>query len=358
MFFVGGSNRSEERGRSDAALFFRGNKKPRATLNDFVMKNILFTLFFVLIISAAASAQPASPEPAGSPLRVEPDAARGFAYPYYLFVAPELKADAALRSATHTMLVLPNNTGQLDDSLAFHEAYVKKRMAQVAEIAKQMKTAVLMPVFPRPKTDWRIYTHALDRDALLTDKKEYARFDRQLVAMIDDARGRLKKDGLKFDKKVHLNGFSASGMFANRFVFLHPERVKAAVVGSPGGWAIAPVAVFQGKRLRYPIGTADFKEVAGARFDLEKVRKVPLFIFLGDKDDNDSVIFGDSYEEEDKLLIFELFGKTPVDRWASTKALYEEAQLNAEFRLYPNVAHAVTAEIRQDIFDFLQKHAR
>ena len=31
-----------------------------------------------------------------------------------------------------------------------------------------LKVAVLMPVFPRPKTDWQIYTHALDRDALMT----------------------------------------------------------------------------------------------------------------------------------------------------------------------------------------------
>ena len=33
-------------------------------------------------------------------------------------------------------------------------------------------------------------THALDRDALTTDKKDYGRFDLQLVAMIDDARAR------------------------------------------------------------------------------------------------------------------------------------------------------------------------
>ena len=64
------------------------------------------------------------------------------------------------------------------------------------------------------------------------------------------------------------------------------------------------------------------------------MRKVPLFIFLGDKDDNDSVIFGDSYEEEDKTLIFELFGKTPVERWEISKTLYTQAEMNAEFKLY------------------------
>jgi predicted esterase len=225
------------------------------------------------------------------------------------------------------------------------------------EVASVLRVMVLTPVFPRPKTDWQIYTHALDRDALTTEKKQFARFDLQLVAMIDDARETLAgKENLKFDKRVLINGFSASGMFANRFTFLHPERVKAAAIGSPGGWAIAPAPVYKEKTLRYPIGTGDFKTVSGAEFDLKKVRKVPLFIFIGDADDNDSVIFGDSYEEEDKNLIFELFGKTPVERWAISKTLYEQSKMNAEFRLYPNVAHTVTPEMRDDIRAFLAKH--
>jgi dienelactone hydrolase len=213
-----------------------------------------------------------------------------------------------------------------------------------------------MPVFPRPATDWQIYTHALDRDSLITDKKEYARFDLQLIAMIDDARTRLAKDKLKFDKKVLISGFSASGMFTNRFTFLHPDRVKAAAIGSPGGWAIAPVADYKEKTLRYPIGVNDFKTVSGKKLDLAKLRKVPLFIFIGDQDDNDSVIFGDSYEDADKDLIFELFGKTPVERWEISKTLYSEAKLNAEFKLYPNVKHTVTIEMRDDIRAFLLKY--
>jgi hypothetical protein len=147
-------------------------------------------------------------------------------------------------------------------------------------------------------------------------------------------------------------------MFANRFTFLHPDRVKAAAIGSPGGWAIAPVSTYKEKTLRYPIGINDFKSVTGEKPDLKRLRKVPLFIFLGDEDENDSVVFGDSYEEEDKTLIFELFGKTPVERWAASKSLYEQSRMNAEFKLYPKVAHTVTPEMRDDIRAFLLKYAR
>ena len=312
---------------------------------------------FLFILAGAAAAQIAgnNAKVLAEPVRVEAQPEKGFAYPYYLYVPPELR-EAQARNERQTILVLPNNTGKIEDDLSVHEADVKKRMATSREVASVLRVAVLMPVFPRPKTDWQIYTHALDRDALITEKKEYRRFDLQLVAMIDDARARLKKENLKFDRRVLINGYSASGMFANRFTFLHPTRVKAAAIGSPGGWAVAPTGEFKEKTLRYPIGTGDFKLVTGEKFDLKNLRKVPLFVFLGDQDDNDSVIFGDSYEEEDKNLIFELFGKTPVERWAISKSLYEQSRLNAEFKLYPNVKHTVTPEMRNDVRAFLAKH--
>ncbi len=68
-------------------------------------------------------------------------------------------------------------------------------------------------------------------------------------------------------------------MFVNRFTFLHPDRVRAAAIGSPGGWPIAPVEKYKDKTLRYPIGVADLKTVAGKQLDLITLRKVPLFIF-------------------------------------------------------------------------------
>ena len=288
-------------------------------------------------------------------VRIDADPAKGFSYPYYLLVPPELKT--ATGKQIHTLLVIPNNTGKLDDDLAVHENDVKRRITQNGAFAGPLKTAVLMPVFPRSKTDWRIYTHALDRDALITDRPEYKRLDLQLIAMIDDARERLAKEGLKFDKRILITGFSASGMFANRFAFLHPTRVKAAAIGSPGGWPIAPADSFKEKSLRYPIGTGDLKQVTGQKLDIKDLRKVPLFLFIGDQDTNDSAIYRDSYEDEDQTLIFELFGKTPVERWEISKTLYKQNGLNAEFKLYPGIEHKVTPQMRDDILKFFQKYA-
>jgi dienelactone hydrolase len=319
------------------------------------MKKAIYILILLLTAIGAVSAQTFGGNQKGDVVKIDARPDEGFSYPFYLYI-PQTLRDAKEQNVTHTILVIPNNTGTNDDDLSVHEADVKKRITQNGMMGAQLGVAILMPVFPRPATDWKIYTHALDRDTMLTDKKEYRRLDLQLVSMIDYARERLAKDDLKFDKRVFITGFSASAMFANRFTFLHPKLIKAVAVGSPGGWAITPASEYKEKTLRYPIGTGDFKIVSGEKFDLKNLRKVPMFLYLGDKDENDSVTFGDGYEEEDKNLIFELFGKTPVERWEISKKLYAENRLNAEFKLYPNVKHTVTKEIVGDIMAFFSKY--
>jgi predicted esterase len=319
------------------------------------MRTVIYVFLFILLTASFVPAQN-NPAPAKNIVKVEADASNGFSYPYYLYI-PEALGEEKAKSRTHNLLVAPNNTGTGNDDFAVHEKNVKQKMMQVGLAFGKLNVPVLMPVFPRPATDWKIYTHALDRDSLLTDKAEYKRLDLQLAAMIRHARERFAKENVKIDERVLMYGFSASGMFVNRFAFLHPEMVKAVASGSPGGWAIAPTEKFNGKILRYPIGTGDFKSVAGRKLDSKNLKKVAFFIFMGDKDENDSLVFEDGYDEEDKNLVFELFGKTPLERWETSRKLYEENKLPAEFKLYPDTAHKVTPAMIGDIQTFFEKFA-
>ena len=319
------------------------------------MKTVCSIVLFMLASAIATVAQ--TEESVNSYVRIPANTEKHFSYPYYLYVPPELDTPEA-KQARHTLLVIPNNTGKISDDFSVHEADAMRRMAQVPSMVAGLKVAVLMPVFPRPESDWKIYTHGLDRDAFTTDKPEYRRFDLQLIAMIDDARERLALGHqLNFERRVLLNGFSAQAMFANRFTFVHPDRVKAAAIGAPGGWPIAPVATYHHKPLRYPIGVADFREVTGTEVDMRELRRVPFMIFMGDNDDNDAVPYGDAYENEDRAVIFPLFGLTPIERWEAAKNMYTQAGLNAEFKLYPGVGHTVTNEMKDDVRAFLHKYA-
>lgn len=314
------------------------------------MRNLIFclTLFFVLTTSLSA-------QKTAETIKIEADSAKGFSYPFYLYIPAAMREDTA-KNQNFSLLVIPNNTGVIDDDLAVHEANVKQKMMQVGLAFGKLNVPVIMPVFPRPKTDWKIYTHALDRDAMLTEKTEYKRFDLQMAAMIEAVRERFAKENLKVDDKVLMYGFSAAGMFVNRFAFLHPDKVKAVASGAPGGWAIAPVEKYKGKTLRYPLGVNDFKEVSGKKFDAKNLQNVAFFFFMGAKDDNDSLPFNDGYETEDKDLAFELFGKTPFERWEITEKLYADAKLNAEIKLYPDTPHKVTPEMITDVQTFLEKY--
>lgn len=307
---------------------------------------ILFVL--LIIFSVDLIAQPET-------IKVEAQTDKGFAYPYYLYIPAALREESA-KNKKHSLLVIPNNTGKGDDDLTVHEQNVKQKMLQIGFAFGGLNVPVLMPVFPRPATDWKIYTHALDRDSFLTEKAEYKRFDLQLAAMIENVRERFAKENVQINEKVLLYGYSAAGMFVNRFAFLHPDKTKAVAIGSPGGWAIAPIEKFKDKTLRYPIGTGDFEMVTGTKNDLKTLQNIQFFIFMGDKDDNDSLVFKDGYEEEDKNLVFELFGKTPLDRWEISRKLYLDAKLQAEFKLYPDTPHKVTPEMLKDVGAFFEKN--
>ena len=48
---------------------------------------------------------------------------------------------------------------------------------------------------------WWIYSHALDRDTLTTERPDVGRLDLQLISMVDTARASLAADGIPAEEK-------------------------------------------------------------------------------------------------------------------------------------------------------------
>ena len=280
--------------------------------------------------------------------RIDPAPNGPFSWPYYVYVPPKL-APAPM------LLVVPNNTGFCDDELQVHEEAAKGEAMRASKLADAIGCPLLVPVFPRPAADANIYTHALDRDVLTCGKRDIGRLDLQLAAMVQDAGDHLRNRNIRVGPKLLLFGFSASGMFVNRFTILHPEMVAAVASGSPGGWPIAPSAEYHGASLRYPIGIADLKSLVGEEVNMGELRRVPMYMFLGGNDSNDSVVFRDSYEEDDERLIMARFGVTLQQRWKIAESLYRSAGLSAQFVLYPSVAHEVTPQMEADVVKFFSR---
>lgn len=249
------------------------------------------------------------------------------------------------------LLVRPNNTGFETVDLELLRASASCELAKAAALAQKLGAPVLMPLFPRPP---ELYLHALTRAALETKVDAYQRVDLQLVAMIDHARQGLAEQGLVFDERVLLEGFSASGSFVDRFTLLHPERVLAVAVGSPGGWPTAPVRSLGTLTLPYPVGLGDVEALTGQPVSVERVKRVSWFFFLGDHDENDAVVHRDSFSKADEVLITQRFGTKPVARWPAAEKLSRTAGLDAKFKLYSGVAHSVTPDMEADLEEFFR----
>jgi len=275
------------------------------------------------------------------------DPAKGFHWPYLLYRPAEIR--------DRHLLVAPNNSGFASRDPRLLRASASCEIERQRALADRLGAVLLVPIFPRPKSSdetGNLYLHALTRAALETREPELRRVDLQLLAMIDDVRGRLEAEGHPLDRRVLLRGFSASGSFVERFALLHPERVSAVACGSPGGWPTVPVTTDAGHELDYPVGVADLEKLTGEPIDRRAWKRVRWFFFLGAIDENDAVPYRDSFSAADEKLIDDAFGATPVARWPAAERLFRKAGLDVRFELYPGVAHMTTPAIDEDVAKF------
>ena len=316
------------------------------------MKRSLTFVFLLLAAACTHTLPPKELPAAGTLVTIDAAPAKGFHYPYILKMPTAARLDG-----TTYLLVEPNNTGRISDDLADH-AEAAKKLANGAigsYVAKRLDVPLLVPVFPRPKTGWERYTHALDRDTMLIPEGEMRRLDLQLLAMIDDARKQLRAYGIETHKKILLTGFSASGTFSNRFTLLHPERVHAVATGGLNAMLIVPAATLDDVSLPYPLGISDLREIAGASFNDARWRAVPQFIYMGAKDDNDAVLFDDGYSESERAIVFSVLGeKMQPDRWTRMQELYRNHGVNATFRTYDHMGHGTDGRINDEIVAFFR----
>ena len=291
--------------------------------------------------------------------RVDANPAKGFYWPYYLSIPNSLSQGTVL-------LVEPNNSGTWSDDPAFHDGKAYELVLQRSSFAIDLDVPLLVPTFPRPITPpapepGGIYTHALDRYSLYLSylPDNLKRIDLQLIAMINDAKERLAAVGHRMDKKVFFMGFSASGAFVSRFTALHPEMVRAVAQGSPGGWPIAPVGVWNGIPLRYPVGVSDVEQLVGAPFDLNTFKAVPKYIYVGDQDTNDALDTRDM-PQADRDQICALLNCSPLpnisQRWPIAEQMYDSVSANAQFVIYPGVGHNYSSQIWSDLLNFFRQH--
>ncbi|MDO6713450.1 hypothetical protein Q4567_22200 [Aliiglaciecola sp. 2_MG-2023] len=302
------------------------------------------TVLFLIFISNASYAEKI--------IEVKAEPKKGFSFPFLLKIPASID--------TNYLVVETNNTGTVSDDFDVHYQSAKKAIVGNAVgpwVAKKLKSPILIPAFPRPKTDWEIYTHALDRDTLLVESGKLKRLDLQLLAMISQAKKILANHSIKIKDKVILTGFSASGSLANRFSMLHPESLQLVVAGGLNGILMLPVDKISDEKLNYPLGINDFKNITGTDFNKAKWASLPQFLFMGEKDTNDAVKYDDAYSDVERKAIYSVLGQNmQPERWAKCQDIYKANDVNVVFHTYKDIGHGTNLKIHNDILSFVKEN--
>ena len=289
--------------------------------------------------------------------RVDADPDAGFHYPYFLSAPQSTERDAG-----GPVLVEPNNTGTSSDDFEMHVDRARKLAegewngGSGRTLSERLAVPFLVPAFPRPESDpvdWRHYVHQLDTETMRIDDGPLERVDRQLVAMVEDARERLHEQSYPVaEDGMMLNGFSASGNFVNRFAALQPEEVVSVTAGGINGMALLPVAEAKGHTLNYQIGVADVEALTGEPFDLAAFREVNQFLYMGALDTNDTLPYGDAWSETQQEIALDVYGPNMQrDRLPFCKSVYEDVDASAAFKIYVGEGHTPIPAI-DDMVEF------
>jgi PGF-CTERM protein len=291
---------------------------------------------------------------------VAADPQAGFYYPYLLY-RPDTQQETA-----RPLFVEPHNSPK--------SASRDKLITQLYQRAERyLRPAItlslpgLIPGFPNTPEDSGGIIQALSLESLDTQGKRQdvatdafpaetlRRVDRQLLSMIDDAQERLGNESYSICDEIHMDGFSASGSFCERFAFLHPTRVKSVSNGGSGASPL-PLSRWDGIELPYPLGTADYQEWTGDSFNREAWTEIDQFIYIGEEDQplpesDPRSYYPISYRYQDRAEA--VYGLNEVtERLPFTRSVYDEAGANATFKVYDGIGHRVSSKMQEDIVRF------
>lgn len=320
------------------------------------------------------------------------DLKKGFRCGYSIFIPDGCKLDT-------TLLVHCCNTGgagvtsgKLDGrksaiSLSEGNEAVKLSAMQLdfgIWLGSDLKIPVLIPLIPRVRG---YYTQDLGSKVLKNDisgliednnmrsdnkkisieeikqiKEQCEDLPTQLVNMIKNSKEFLSQLNIKIDDKVIIEGYSAGSKFANCFMALHPEIIKACICGGNTGLGILPIAQLNGQILNYPLGVADIPN-----FNEKAFKNVPQYYFIGDKDTNDPAAILDdkkdingnfipkyieNYTPEEVTLIYRLLGKNTQERFDNNQRMYKLLGVNSVFVKF-NGDHSSIMRLRDNNGNFI-----
>lgn len=192
------------------------------------------------------------------------------------------------------------------------------------------------------------------------DKKFY-RPDLKVSTIIEDFTSELESYGIKIHDKVLIGGFSNSAMFAQRYCFLHPEKVKAVAIGQAGGALTMGMDTYSNNELDWPVGTNNFSSLTSVDFNVNAYNSIPKFIFIGEEDTGpyQSTVYSPEYGWNTEIftvdqcqILYDIADTDPI-RVQNQSIIMNNNGDNISFKMYPGIGHEFSSEMQYDVDVFL-----
>jgi pimeloyl-ACP methyl ester carboxylesterase len=272
------------------------------------------------------------------------------------------------------MIVECNNTYGTDTEQELKQKAIQGTGGRLAQTFKGQNAPILIPILPNQ--DGIPYFQQLSKESL-DAIGEFQNIDIQLVNAINYAKEMIKATlGTEVNDQVFLNGYSSSGVFAQRFALLHPEIVHSVCVGGASGSIPIPLDEFNGIRLPYPIGISDYEQITGKPFNSEEYASTNFFYYVGSNEtqnhgtwdiNGDKITRGDqtpapmhdmsyngtSISQEAGQQQRQALGTDMWERYTKSLEIYKQLGYNIDHRVYSGYGHSDLNDIPfKDINDF------
>lgn len=200
------------------------------------------------------------------------------------------------------------------------------------------------------------YYQQLTREAIEDETEGFQRVDLQILKAVDKIREIFLEKGIHIPQEMDLLGQSSAGAFAQRFCLLHLDRVRSCCTNGSKDAIPLPISSLKGKELNYPLGTADYEQITGKPFDLEKMKQILFMTTFGIKEDevplngvrDDSGDLVSNYDmvnvracmlEKEAMLYAGTMGKTQAERMLNTARIYESSGICFPILGFMNYGH-------------------
>ena len=148
---------------------------------------------------------------------------------------------------------------------------------RLAKLTSNLPAPIVIPLIPSYKNYPYLQQLSKECFSISSDDKNY-RIDEQVVKIISKAKIIIEEEnGLVVKDKIFLNGYSSSGVFAQRFALLHPDIIETACIGGASGSIPIPTDYFA-----YPLGIADYESLTGEKFDLKSYSNIKFRYYVGE----------------------------------------------------------------------------